>query len=72
MRIGRRLSLPPKYTDLADCLTRAAVGITLMQSKEQLRMVTADLAAFRYAADNNIPCTAHAGEALGPDSVWVI
>ncbi len=28
------------------------------------------LAAFRYAFDNKIPCTAHAGEARGPDSIW--
>jgi adenosine deaminase len=159
---------PPKCANLADCLTRAAAGVALMQTKEQLRLVTADLfdqlqrdhviyaeirfapllhmqkglsaeevvgivndalerasqacgvearlilctlrhfseaqslqtvklvkqfrgtrvagfdiaadeagypidahiAAFRYAADNNIPCTAHAGEARGPDSVW--
>ena len=32
--------------------------------------VDAHIAAFRYAADNHIPCTAHAGEARGPDSVW--
>lgn len=28
------------------------------------------IAAFEYAAKNNIPCTAHAGEANGPKSVW--
>jgi len=27
------------------------------------------IAAFRYAYDNKIPCTAHAGEARGPESV---
>lgn len=32
--------------------------------------VDAHIAAFDYAADNNIPCTAHAGEARGSDSVW--
>jgi adenosine deaminase len=159
---------PPKCANLADCLTRAAAGVALMQTREQLRLVTADLldqlqrdhviyaeirfapllhmqkglsaeevvgtvndalerasqacgveaglilctlrhyseaqslqtvklvkqfrgsqvagfdiaadeagypidahiAAFGYAADHNIPCTAHAGEAEGPDSVW--
>lgn len=30
----------------------------------------AHIAAFRYARDERIPCTAHAGEARGPDSVW--
>lgn len=28
------------------------------------------ISAFHYAYDNKIPCTAHAGEARGPDSVW--
>ncbi len=28
------------------------------------------IAAFRYAKENGIPCTAHAGEARGADSVW--
>lgn len=28
------------------------------------------LAAFHYAFDNKIPCTAHAGEGRGPDSMW--
>ncbi len=32
--------------------------------------IDAHLAAFRYATDHNIPCTAHAGEARGPESVW--
>jgi adenosine deaminase len=26
--------------------------------------------AYQYAADRNLPCTAHAGEASGPQSVW--
>jgi adenosine deaminase len=34
---------PPKCADLADCLTRAVAGVALMQTKEQLRLVTADL-----------------------------
>jgi adenosine deaminase len=34
---------PPKCVNLADCLTRAAAGVALMQTKEQLRSVTADL-----------------------------
>ncbi|HEV2480270.1 MAG TPA: adenosine deaminase [Puia sp.] len=28
------------------------------------------IAAFKYANGHNIPCTAHAGEAAGPKSVW--
>ena len=32
--------------------------------------VDAHVSAFQYAAEHNIPCTAHAGEARGPDSVW--
>lgn len=32
--------------------------------------IDAHIAAFRYAVDNNIPCTTHAGEARGPVSVW--
>jgi adenosine deaminase len=28
------------------------------------------IAAFQYAREKGIPCTAHAGEARGPDSVW--
>ncbi len=28
------------------------------------------IAAFRFAADHQIPCTAHAGEARGAESVW--
>ena len=28
------------------------------------------VAAFEYARTRNIPCTAHAGEACGPESVW--
>ena len=159
---------PAKCVDLADCLTRASRGVALMQTEEQLRLVTLDLfeqldldnvlyaeirfapllhtaqglsarqvvasveeataqavrstgiearlllctlrhfsaaqsletvqmveqfrgtyvagfdiaadeagypidahiAAFQYAHQRGIPCTAHAGEARGPDSVW--
>ena len=32
--------------------------------------IDAHVAAFQYAHDRGIPCTAHAGEARGPDSVW--
>lgn len=32
--------------------------------------VDAHIAAFQYARLHGIPCTAHAGEARGPDSVW--
>lgn len=28
------------------------------------------VSAFRYAKEKGIPCTAHAGEACGPESVW--
>ncbi len=159
---------PPKCTDLADYITRAIKGFELMQTKEQLRLVTLDLFnqlkadnviyaeirfapllhiekgltptevvqvvndavtegkditgieagiilctlrhysaaqsmetvnlvkafsgknvigfdiaadeagfpitnhinAFSFARENNIPCTAHAGEAMGAESVW--
>ncbi len=30
----------------------------------------AHLPAFQYAREHGLPCTAHAGEARGPDSVW--
>lgn len=32
--------------------------------------IDAHIAAFRYAKENGINCTAHAGEAKGPDSIW--
>lgn len=32
--------------------------------------IDAHLAAFAFARENNIPCTAHAGEAKGCESVW--
>ncbi|HEX4876227.1 MAG TPA: adenosine deaminase [Chitinophagaceae bacterium] len=32
--------------------------------------IDAHLAAFAFARENNIPCTAHAGEAKGAESVW--
>ncbi|MCW5852252.1 MAG: adenosine deaminase [Anaerolineae bacterium] len=32
--------------------------------------IDAHIAAFRYAHAAGLPCTAHAGEARGPDSVW--
>lgn len=32
--------------------------------------VDAHIAAFQFAAEKGIPCTAHAGEACGPESVW--
>ena len=34
---------PPKCTDLADYITRADRAVKLMQTKEQLRLVTLDL-----------------------------
>lgn len=34
---------PPKCTDLADYISRAIKGVELMQSKEELRLVTLDL-----------------------------
>ncbi len=44
---------PPKCTDLADYLTRAVKGFELMQTKEQLRLVTLDLFE-QLQADNVI------------------
>ncbi|NIM11190.1 MAG: adenosine deaminase [Candidatus Aminicenantes bacterium] len=32
--------------------------------------IDAHISAFRYARERGIPCTAHAGEARGPESVW--
>ena len=32
--------------------------------------IDAHVAAFQYAKAHGIPCTAHAGEACGPESVW--
>jgi len=32
--------------------------------------IDAHIAAFQYARDKDIPCTAHAGEERGPDNVW--
>lgn len=32
--------------------------------------IDAHITAFQYARERNIPCTAHAGEARGADSVW--
>ena len=32
--------------------------------------ITAHIAAYQYAAERNLPRTAHAGEASGPQSVW--
>jgi adenosine deaminase len=43
---------PAKCTNLADCLTRAQSGIRLMQTKEQLRLVTQDL--FTQLVQDNI------------------
>ncbi len=33
-------------------------------------VIDAHMAAFQYARDRGIPCTAHAGEARGPINVW--
>jgi len=33
-------------------------------------VIDAHIAAFQYARNKRIPCTAHAGEAHGPDNVW--
>lgn len=44
---------PPKCTDLADYITRAVKGFELMQTREQLRMVTLDLFE-QLEADNVI------------------
>ena len=44
---------PPKCTDLADYISRAVKGFELMQTKEQLRLVTLDLLE-QLQADNVI------------------
>jgi adenosine deaminase len=44
---------PPKCTDLADYITRAIKGFELMQTKEQLRLVTLDL-LYQLKKDNVI------------------
>ncbi len=43
---------PKKCTDLADYITRAAKGFELMQTKEQLRLVTLDL--FKQLKQDNV------------------
>lgn len=43
---------PAKCTDLADYITRAVKGIELMQTREQLRLVTLDL--FRQLQEDNV------------------
>lgn len=43
---------PPKCTDLADYITRAIKGFELMQTKEQLRLVTLDL--FKQLKEDNV------------------
>ena len=43
---------PPKCTDLADYITRAVKGFELMQTKEELRLVTLDL--FDQLRDDNV------------------
>jgi adenosine deaminase len=32
--------------------------------------ITSHIPAYQYVADRNLPCTAHAGEASGPQSIW--
>src|SRR6187551_2703994 len=43
---------PPKCPDLADYITRAIKGFELMQTEEQLRLVTLDL--FRQLKSDNV------------------
>jgi len=43
---------PTKCTDLADYITRAVKGVELMQTKEQLRLVTLDL--FKQLKADNV------------------
>ena len=43
---------PAKCTNLADCLTRALKGIELMQTEEELRLVTLDL--FEQLVQDNV------------------
>jgi adenosine deaminase len=48
----QRFIAPAKCTNLADFLTRAPAGIRLMQTEQQLRLVTEDL--FRQLVDDHI------------------
>jgi len=41
-----------------------------MAADEAGHSIEPHIAAFRFAADHHIPCTSHAGEARGPESVW--
>lgn len=65
---------PPKCTDLKDYLTRAVKGYELMQTKEQLRLVTLDLFE-QLKADNVIYAEIrfapllHIGKGLTPEEV---
>ncbi|MCE2614149.1 adenosine deaminase [Flavobacteriaceae bacterium D16] len=65
---------PPKCTDLADYLTRAVKGFELMQTREQLHLVTLDLFK-QLKADNVIYAEIrfapllHTREGLSPEEV---
>jgi adenosine deaminase len=41
-----------------------------MAADEAGHSIEPHIPAFRYASEHNIPCTSHAGEACGPESVW--
>ncbi|MCX2719112.1 adenosine deaminase [Lentiprolixibacter aurantiacus] len=65
---------PPKCTDLADYLTRAIKGFELMQTREQLRMVTLDLFKQLKAdgviyAEIRFAPLLHTGLGLSPEEV---
>ena len=65
---------PPKCTDLADCIARAVKGVELMQTKEQLRLVTLDLFE-QLKADNVLYAEIrfapllHTAKGLSPEEV---
>ena len=65
---------PPKCSDLADYITRAIKGFELMQTEEQLRLVTLDL--FRQLRSDNVLYAEirfapllHTMQGLAPDDV---
>ncbi|MEL6253446.1 MAG: adenosine deaminase [Bacteroidota bacterium] len=65
---------PPKCTDLADYISRAISGVELMQSEEQLRLVTLDLLDQLKAdkviyAEIRFAPLLHTQEGLGADEV---
>ena len=44
--------------------------VLILQRMKPAFLIDNHVTAFKYAKEKNIPCTAHAGEARGADSVW--